>query len=119
MPMHLVGLVVALIISPLPVTRLPRSRIPHLSASDDDFPSDDYSGDAGPELAFAATATVTATTAATTVEPDVDAGPDNNAERSTLKQQLLALAAACNRGEAASAQGIMCGSNPRPVDRLI
>ena len=78
----------ALLISPLSVTTpLARSRIPQLS-TDDDFPSDDYSGEAAPvpEVATAATATAAPVSA--------EIGP--------LKQQLLALAAGCNRGEAAT-----------------
>lgn len=78
----------ALLISPLSVTTPPaRSRIPQLS-TDDDFPSDDYSGEAAP-VPEAATAA-----AATAAPVSAEIGP--------LKQQLLALAAGCNRGEAAT-----------------
>ena len=79
----------ALLVSPLRVATPPaRSRVPQLSA-DDEFPSDDYSGEAAPvpEAATAAAAPVSA-------EVSAEIGP--------LKQQLLALAAGCNRGEAAT-----------------
>ena len=79
----------ALLVSPPRVaTPLARSRVPQLSA-DDEFPSDDYSGEAAPvpEAATAAAAPVSA-------EVSAEIGP--------LKQQLLALAAGCNRGEAAT-----------------
>lgn len=80
----------ALLVSPLSVTTPhARSCIPQLS-TDDDFPSDDYSGEAAPVPEAAAAAT----TATATVTVSAEIGP--------LKQQLLALAAGCNRGEAAT-----------------
>ena len=88
----LVSVSAALLIAPLPVARpaLARNRVPQLS-TDDDFPSDDYSGEAAPVPEMAATAPVSAETLA---------------EISRLKQSLLALAAACNRGEAATASDL-------------
>ena len=90
----------ALLLSPLPLTKVtPRAGVLQLSTEDestlDDFPSDDYSGDAEPEqLPSPAPATATATATATAA-PALD-------EAASLKQQLLGLAAACNRGEAAT-----------------
>ena len=82
----------ALLVSPLRVaTPLARSRVPQLSA-DDEFPSDDYSGEAAP--------VPEATAAAAPVSAEV------SAEIGPLKQQLLALAAGCNRGEAATSSDL-------------